>query len=102
MFFDGHERENVVEYRKTFLKEIKLLLSYFIEFQDDSTFLPKEYPKNFTVNGPNQQLIIIITYDESIFLANNSRQKVLTLERHDILSLKRKDKDIMVPNFLLP
>ena len=32
VFFDSHEREDVVEYRETFLSEIKSLLPYFVEF----------------------------------------------------------------------
>ena len=52
-FFDGHEQENVVEYRKTFLEEIKSLLPYFVEFQNDGIILPKKYPENCAVGGPN-------------------------------------------------
>ena len=91
-----------MEYRKTFLEEMKLLLPYFVEFQDNGTILLKEYPKNCAVGGPNQRPIIMITYDESIFSANNSRRKVWTLERYEILRLKRRGKDIMISDFLLP
>ena len=45
-FFDGHEREDVVEYRETFLEEMKPLLPYFVEFQDDRTISHKEYPED--------------------------------------------------------
>ncbi len=43
----------------------------------------------------------MITYDESIFSANNSCQKIWTLENYRILCPKRKGKDIIVSNFLL-
>ena len=85
VFFDGHEREDVVEYWKTFLEEMKSLLSYFVQFQDDGTILPKEYPEDCAVGGPNRRPIIMITHNESTFLANDSYRKVWTLERHGIL-----------------
>ena len=34
-FFDGHKREDVVEYREKFLDEMKALSSYFVEFDED-------------------------------------------------------------------
>ena len=75
-FFDGHEREDVMKYQETFLEEMKSLLPYFVEFQDDGIILPQEYPENYAVGGPNQQPIIMITHDESTFLANDSCRKV--------------------------
>lgn len=38
----------------------------------------------------------MITYNDSIFLANDSRQKVWTLERREFHQLKRKGKGIMM------
>ena len=74
-----------MEYWETFLEEMKSLLPYLVEFQDDNTILPKEYSKNCAVDGPNRRPIIMITHDESTFSANDSRQKVWTLEGHGIL-----------------
>ena len=42
-FFDGHKREDVVEYREKFLDEMKVLSSYFVEFDKDGSIVPKEY-----------------------------------------------------------
>ena len=39
-FFNGHKCEDIVEYREIVL-EMKLLLSYFVEFKEDGTILPK-------------------------------------------------------------
>ena len=85
VFFDGYKQEDVVEYRETFLKEIKSLIPYFVEFQDDSTILPKEYLEDCVIGEPNRRQIIMITHDESTFSANDSRQIVWTLEGHRIL-----------------
>ena len=102
VFFDGHKREDVVEYREIFLREMKSLLPYFVEFKEDGTILPKEYPDDCAVGGPNRQPIIMIKHDESTFSANDSRQKIWTLENHAILRPKRKGRGIMVSDFLLP
>ena len=102
VFFDGHEREDVAGYRETFLEEMKSLLPYFVEFQDDGTILPKEYPEDCAVGGPNRRQIIMITHDESTFSVNDSRRKVWTLEGHGILRPKGRGKGIMISDFLLP
>lgn len=43
-----------MQYQKTFIKEIKSLLSYFVEFQDDVIILSKECLEDCTINKPNQ------------------------------------------------
>lgn len=43
----------MVEYRKTFLVKIKLLLLYFMKFCKDGLMLPKEYPVNYIVEEPD-------------------------------------------------
>ena len=69
--FAGHEQEDVIEYREIFLDEIKSLLPYFVEFPDDGSMLPKTYPEDCAVGGPDWKPIIMITNDESIFFAND-------------------------------
>ena len=39
MFIDGHKREDVLEYRETFLEEMRLLLPYFVEIFEDGSIL---------------------------------------------------------------
>ena len=102
VFFYGHEREDVVEYKKTILSEMKSLLPHFVEFSDDGSILPKVYSNDCAVGRSDQRPIIMITHDESIFSANNSRRKIWTLDRHGILRPKGKRKIIMVLNFFLP
>ncbi len=66
----------MVEYRKSFLDEMKSLLPYLVEFSENGSMLPKEYLDDCIVGGPDQRPIIIIIYDESTFSTNNSCQKV--------------------------
>lgn len=101
IFFDGHERADVVESRKSFLDKMKSLLPYFVEFSENGLMVSKEYPNDCVVSGPDQRPIIIITNDESTFSANDGRQKVGTLNSQGILQPKGKGKGIMVSDFLL-
>ena len=64
--------------------------------------MPKEYPKNCALGGLDQIQLIMITNDESTFSANDGRQKVETLESHEILRPKSWEKGIIVLDFLLP
>lgn len=52
---DRHEWENIKKYRKIFLYEIKLLLSYFVEFFEDSTIVSKEYLSDCIIRGPKKK-----------------------------------------------
>ena len=102
VFFDGHEREDVVEYREEFLDEMKKLLPYLVEFSEDGSMISKEYPEDCAVGGPNRRPVIMITHDESTFSANDGRRRVWTLDGHGILRPKGRRKGIMVSDFLLP
>ena len=101
VFYDGHECKDVVKYWKTFLEEMKSLLLYFVEFQDDGTILHKKYPEGYIVGGLDWKPIIMITNNESIFSANDSWQKVWILERYKIFWPKRRGKGIIISDFLL-
>lgn len=92
----------MVEYQKFFLEEIKLLLPYFVEFEEDGKILPKKYPSNCAVGGPDSRPIIMITHDESTFSANDSRRKIRTLEGHNTFCPKGKSKNIMMSDFFFP
>lgn len=53
----------MIEYSAQFLKVIKDLKPYLVEFELDETMKPKIYPNNCIVEFSNQQLIIVIFYD---------------------------------------
>ena len=92
----------MIKYQEIFPNEVISLLPYFVEFFGDGIIVLKEYPDNFTVKGPNQRLIIMISHDESTFSAKDGQKKVWTLNSQGILRPKRKEKGIMVSDFLLP
>ena len=60
VFFDGYEREDVMEYRKAFLDTIHSMLPYMVEFNKDGTIQPKEYP---SIGGSSRRPVILITHD---------------------------------------
>ena len=75
VFFDGHKREDVVEY-KEILNEMKKLLSYLVEFSEDGSMISKKYSEDCAMDRLNRRPVIMITYDGSTFSANDGRRKV--------------------------
>ena len=53
VFFDEYERKDVVEYKKTFLDEMKSLLLYLVQFSDNGSMVPKEYRNDYAVRRPD-------------------------------------------------
>lgn len=102
VFIDGHERPDVVEYRKQFLEEMQRLLPYLVEFTSNGEMKEKTYPNDCEVGGPNARPIILITHDESTFSANDAKRQAWIAENNTFLRPKGKGKGIMVSDFLLP
>lgn len=73
---DGHEQSDVVEYCHQFLGKIKAIKPYLVEFEENSSMKSKVYLEDYAVGGSNCRPIIIITYNESIFNANNGRRQI--------------------------
>ena len=67
IYFDGHEREDVLEYRAKFLEEMKT----FEQFMP--TFVGNEIIQINPDISSNRQLHIFITHDECLFYANDDR-----------------------------
>ncbi len=102
VFLDGHERDDVVEDRKKFLKIMDELSPYLVEFNADGTQKPKEYPPDCILGGPGCRPVVLITHDESIFSANDGRHQAWIAENGAFLRPKGKGRGIMVSDFLLP
>lgn len=61
---------------KNFLNKIKELKPYLVEFNKNNIIKDKIYPPDWAVRGKDCQLIIIITHNICIFLANDGIYKV--------------------------
>ena len=71
MYIDGHEREDVVQYRKAFVARWKEYEKRFHTWDHNGNPLP--LPTGFPVPGARFHLILI-THDESTFYQNDERK----------------------------
>ena len=75
VFVDRHERPDVVEDRERFLKTMKELEPYLVEFEEDGTMKAKNYPSDCKGGGDEHRPIILITHDECTFSSNDGIRK---------------------------
>jgi hypothetical protein len=98
MYSDGHERADVVTYRKAFVDRWMEYEKRFHIWDDDGNLMP--LPKGFPVPGSRFRLILI-THDESTFYQNDQRK---TRWAHDsqkaVPQPKGEGQTIMVSDFL--
>lgn len=80
---------------------MKTPLPYFVKFKEDNTILAKEYQNDCIVESSGRRPSIIITHNEITFSANNSCRKVWIFKEYGILRSKRKERGIIVSDFLL-
>ena len=102
MYIDGHEREDVVEYRRQFVARWKENERRFHQWDNDGNELPR--PNGFPVPGALGRFRLIpVTHDESVFYQNDERK---TAWVHNSDKAKPKPKgdgqSIMVSDFLTP
>jgi len=96
VYFDGHERDDVVEYRKTFVKEWRELSRRFVIFHDDGSW---EKPPGLL---QGEKPLVLVTHDESTFNVNDGKRKLWMEEGKQPLRPKGKGKGVMVSGFLTP
>ena len=96
VYIDGHERDDVKAYRKSFC-------DMFLGYSDQMRFY----------NGPNMEIesippnvdapeVVWITHDESVFYANDDGGKGWCNSMNPDLHKKGKGRSIMVSDFLCP
>ena len=69
---------DVVKDWEEFLKTMKELEPYLVEFEMDGTIKAKNYPSDCEVGGEDRRPIIVITHDKYAFLSNNGICKAWT------------------------
>lgn len=102
VFVNGHERANVVEDRKAFLKIMLDLEPYLVEFDSKGNMKDKVYPHDCQVERIDWRPVIVIMHDECTFSANDRKTHGWQRKRDTFLCPKRKRRKIMVLDFLLP
>ncbi|PKB92174.1 hypothetical protein RhiirA5_247938, partial [Rhizophagus irregularis] len=94
IYYDGHEREDVLQYRKEFLENIfnheKYISKYEGEFMDQIYLnLPE---------GEKERVLVV--HDECIFYLNDGKRELWTKNGEMPLRKKGNGRSIMVSEFL--
>jgi hypothetical protein len=94
IYYDGHEREDVVEYRKEFLDRMLVFDRLRSKFEGDEM---TEIEPRLEANEVKHVLVV---HDESIFNANDGEKVVWLQKDEQILRKKGQGRSIMVSAFL--
>lgn len=87
---EEYEQSDIVNDYIKFLTKIKEMKLYFLEFKKDDIIKEKDYFFNWVVGNENCWPIIVISYDEYIFSANDDIWKVWTqVDKTFLLSKSR-------------
>lgn len=96
VYFDGHERPDVVAYRKQFVRDFLGLESKMANWDDDGNLLGGRRAPD------GSRWIVVVTHDESTFQVNDGRRHMWLQNEKDPLRRKGAGKGIMVSEFLTP
>ena len=95
IYFDGHERPDVLEYRVTFLKKMEEFEKLMPIFEGNN--MDQKNP----ILSDEEKLHILVTHDECLFYANDDRPTIWAPLGEPPLRKKGQGKSIMVSDFLL-
>ena len=100
IFIDGHERADVVEYRKTFLRRMAAI-GFVNEDNAPTPEAAAALPNDIT-SPPEEQRekTIVIFHDESIFNANEDQSTMWGTEDQHFVRPKSKGAGIMISDFV--
>jgi hypothetical protein len=97
VYFDGHEREDVVKYREeVFLKAWQEHSRRFVIFKEDGSW---EKPPGLR---PGEKPLVLVTHDESTFNANDGKRRFWSKKGEQQIRPKSRGKGIMISGFLTP
>jgi hypothetical protein len=97
VYFDGHEREDVVRYRnEVFLPLWRQHQRRLVSFEEDGSWKP---PPGLL---EGEKPLVFITHDESTFNANDGKRQGWMIQGRQPLKPKSRGKGIMVSGFLTP
>ena len=95
IYYDGHERPDVIAYRENFLLEMESL----------EKLMPKPMDEDITVMiepqlNPNEKKHILVTHDESVFYANDGKKTYWGPKNHAPLRKKGNGLSLHISDFL--
>jgi hypothetical protein len=101
MYIDGHERKDVVEYRKGFVDRWKEYEKRFVIYGNDGNVIST--PTGFPVSQGMRFRLILVTHDESTFYENDRRKTQWVNDNAKAVAEKKGEgQSIMVSDFLTP
>jgi hypothetical protein len=100
MYIDGHEREDVVDYRKKFVERWKGYEKRFVIYDNEGQVVSQPR-QGFAVPGVRFRLILV-THDESTFYENDRRKTKWVHEKEKAVAEKKGEgQSIMASEFLM-
>jgi hypothetical protein len=97
IYFDGHEREDVVAYRILWSNRLMEYMKKMDFYTGDNEELVLE-----PVLEENEKKIVLVTHDESTFYANDGKNDLWMLEGENHIRKKGPGSSIMVSEFQCP
>ena len=99
-FVDGHERDDVVEYRKKFLKRM-VSLGFLNSSNAPTDDAKKALPTDITSPSPNViDKTVFLFHDETTFQANEDQPTVWAPKGTKVIRPKSKGSGIMISDFI--
>jgi hypothetical protein len=99
MYIDGHERDDVVAYRREFVGRWKFYEKRFHQWDNDGRELPR--PNGFPVPDGLPFRLVLVTHDESTFYQNDIRKTAWTQKAsRPTPQPKGEGQSIMISDFL--
>lgn len=98
IYFDGHEREDVVAYRDEWSKRM-------MEYMENMEFYTGENEENILeIEGwkEGDKKFVFVTHDESTFYANDGKKDLWLLDGENYIRKKGPGSSIMVSEFQCP
>lgn len=98
MYVDGHEREDVIEYRKSFVQRWGEYEKRMVTYDNNGNTNPP--PNGFDVPQTGRFRLILVMHDESTFYAND-RRKNFWSHKSDLHTPDRKGEgpSLMISEF---
>ena len=98
MYIDGHERQDVVEYRKGFVECWKEYEKRFVIYGNDGNVLST--PTGFPVPQGLRFRLILVTHNESTFYENDRHKTQWISDNAKAVEKKGEGQSIMVSDLL--
>ena len=95
VYYDGHERPDVVKYKKEWLERMFEYQKYMKVFNSNMLDVVLEPQLK-----PEEKELVQVTHDECHFYANDGQQKIWMKDDEDILQSKHIGRSIIVSAFL--